>query len=180
MSIVRGLAYYTGTVFEVHETGGNERAIAGGGRYDNLIELFGGPPTPAVGFGMGDVVLANLLADKGLMPEGKALMDKLAEPPASPRPNIFVIANDQPESTAALRPLVARFRWGEGGTRPLHARHSYKATKNIGKLLQEASACHSRFAAIIESASHATLKNLDTGEQTQNVPLAEIGQRITA
>src|ERR1051325_1112638 len=57
LSIVRGLAYYTGMVFEVHEAGGNERAIAGGGRYDNLVELFGGPPTPAVRFGMGDVGL---------------------------------------------------------------------------------------------------------------------------
>ena len=58
LSIVRGLAYYTGTVFEVHETTGAERAIAGGGRYDKLIELFNGPPTPAVGFAMGDVVLS--------------------------------------------------------------------------------------------------------------------------
>ncbi len=42
LSIVRGLAYYTGMVFEVHEASGAERAVAGGGRYDNLVELFGG------------------------------------------------------------------------------------------------------------------------------------------
>ncbi|MHC5002821.1 MAG: histidine--tRNA ligase, partial [Planctomycetota bacterium] len=48
LGIVRGLAYYTGVVFELHETTGRERAVAGGGRYDNLVELFGGPPTPAV------------------------------------------------------------------------------------------------------------------------------------
>ena len=47
LGIVRGLAYYTGTVFEIHETSGAERAIAGGGRYDHLVELFGGPATPA-------------------------------------------------------------------------------------------------------------------------------------
>jgi histidyl-tRNA synthetase len=178
--VVRGLAYYTGMVFEVHEAGGKERAIAGGGRYDNLIELFGGPPTPAVGFGMGDVVLSLVLQDKGLMPEGAALMDKLAEPPASPRPDVFVIANDQPESIAAVRPLVAGLRRGEGGRRPLHARHSYKATKNIGKLLQEASACHSRFAAILESGSEATLKNLTTGEQVQKVSHADIAAKVAA
>jgi histidyl-tRNA synthetase len=177
--IIRGLAYYTGVVFEVHEAGGKERAIAGGGRYDNLIELFGGPPTPAVGFGMGDVVLSLVLQDKGLMPEGAALMDKLSEPPASPRPDVFVIPNDQAESIAAVRPLVASLRRGGESARPLHARHSYKATKNIGKLLQEASAAHSRFAAIIESGTEATLKNLATGEQTQKVPVVEVAARVS-
>jgi histidyl-tRNA synthetase len=169
--IVRGLAYYTGMVFEVHEASGAERAIAGGGRYDNLIELFGGPPTPAVGFGMGDVVLGNILDDRGLMPKGKALLDKLSEPPASLRPDVFVIANDQPESQAALRPLVAELR--RAG---LHARHSYKTTKNIGKLLKEASDASSRFAAIIESGSEVTLKSLDAGTQ-EKVPLPEVATR---
>ena len=61
LGIVRGLAYYTGTVFELHETTGRERAMAGGGRYDGLVELFGGPPTPAVGFAMGDVVMRLVL-----------------------------------------------------------------------------------------------------------------------
>jgi histidyl-tRNA synthetase len=63
-SIARGLAYYTGVVFEVIVDG--ERAVAGGGRYDNLIEMFGGPSTPAVGFGMGDVVLSLVLQGQGL------------------------------------------------------------------------------------------------------------------
>ncbi len=66
-SIVRGLAYYTGIVFEIFDTGKTLRAIAGGGRYDNLISLFGGESTPAVGFGMGDAVIAELLKDKGLL-----------------------------------------------------------------------------------------------------------------
>jgi histidyl-tRNA synthetase len=65
-SVVRGLAYYTGIVFEVHEIGGNLRAIAGGGRYDNLLHDFGGPDIPAVGMGMGDCVLEILLEEKGL------------------------------------------------------------------------------------------------------------------
>jgi histidyl-tRNA synthetase len=67
-SIVRGLAYYTGIVFEIFDTGRTLRAMAGGGRYDGLVSLFGGDPTPAVGFGMGDVVVAELLRDKGLIP----------------------------------------------------------------------------------------------------------------
>jgi len=66
-SIVRGLAYYTGIVFEVHETGGELRAICGGGRYDNLLRDFGGPPISATGMGMGDCVLEILLREKGLL-----------------------------------------------------------------------------------------------------------------
>lgn len=165
LSIARGLAYYTGMVFEVHETGGKERAIAGGGRYDKLIELFGGPPTSAIGFGMGDVVLSLVLEDRGLMPQGQALLDKLSEAPASLRPDVFVISNGQPESDAAVRPLVAKLRRGGDGVRALHARHTYKSTKNIGKLLQDAAACHARFAAILENAQEVTLKDL--GSQTQ-------------
>jgi histidyl-tRNA synthetase len=177
LNIARGLAYYTGMVFEVHEAGGKERAIAGGGRYDKLIEMFGGPSTPAVGFGMGDVVLSLVLEDRGLLPEGQRLLEKLDEPATSLRPDVFVISNGQPESDIAVRPLVAKLRRGEPGVRPLHARHTYKATKNIGKLLQDASGCHARFAAIIESASEVTLKDLDKGVQ-EKAPMAEVGARV--
>ena len=69
-NLVRGLSYYTGTVFEAFETTGKGRAICGGGRYDHLIELFGGHPTPMVGFGFGDVVISLLLSEKGLAPVG--------------------------------------------------------------------------------------------------------------
>jgi len=69
LTIVRGLAYYTGIVFEVFDRAGELRAICGGGRYDRLLELVGGEPLPAVGFGMGDVVLGELLADRGLLPD---------------------------------------------------------------------------------------------------------------
>jgi histidyl-tRNA synthetase len=68
IGIVRGLAYYTGIVFEVFDIKKNMRAIAGGGRYDKLVELYGGTPTPAVGFAAGDVVLGDLLKEKGLTP----------------------------------------------------------------------------------------------------------------
>jgi histidyl-tRNA synthetase len=68
LRIVRGLAYYTGIVFEVFDRRGELRAICGGGRYDRLLELVGGEPLPAVGFGMGDVVLGELLEARGLLP----------------------------------------------------------------------------------------------------------------
>jgi len=67
MSIVRGLAYYTGVVFEVHDLVGDLRAIAGGGRYDNLLADFGGPKVTGTGMGMGDCVLEILLREKGLL-----------------------------------------------------------------------------------------------------------------
>jgi histidyl-tRNA synthetase len=67
MSIVRGLAYYTGMVFEIHDTAGDLRAICGGGRYDNLLSDFGGPKVTATGMGMGDAVLEILLREKGLL-----------------------------------------------------------------------------------------------------------------
>jgi histidyl-tRNA synthetase len=68
LAIVRGLAYYTGIVFEIFDRAGVFRAICGGGRYDRLLERVGGDPLPAVGFGMGDVVLSELLKDRGLVP----------------------------------------------------------------------------------------------------------------
>lgn len=67
ISIVRGLAYYTGPVFEIYDRGATLRAIGGGGRYDNLLKDFGGPQVSATGFGMGDCVLGILLEEKGLL-----------------------------------------------------------------------------------------------------------------
>ena len=75
LRIVRGLAYYTGIVFELFDRKGELRAICGGGRYDRLLELVGGEPLPAVGFGMGDVVLGELLADRGLLPAHERALD---------------------------------------------------------------------------------------------------------
>ncbi len=153
MNIARGLAYYTGMVFEVIVDG--ERAVAGGGRYDNLIETFGGPPTPAVGFGMGDVVLSLILQDKGLMPSDKQIAADLKL-----RPDAFVISNGTTESDALVPVLLAKLR-RDG----LHARRSYKSTGKIGKLLKEASDTHSRYAIIIESETEITLKDMDANTQ---------------
>jgi histidyl-tRNA synthetase len=69
-SIMRGLLYYTGTVFEAWEVGGDiKRSILGGGRYDNLTSDVGGDPIPGVGFGMGDVVITLILEKYGLLPK---------------------------------------------------------------------------------------------------------------
>ena len=75
LSIVRGLAYYTGTVFELFDAGRTLRAICGGGRYDTLLAGLGGVDLPALGFGMGDVVLAELLRDRGRLPVAESSID---------------------------------------------------------------------------------------------------------
>ncbi len=75
LSIVRGLAYYTGVVFELFDRSGEFRAICGGGRYDKLLDAIGGAELPALGFGMGDVVLTELLRARKLMPATAAALD---------------------------------------------------------------------------------------------------------
>ena len=163
LGIVRGLAYYTGTVFEIHELSGVERAIAGGGRYDRLIELFGGPATAAVGFGMGDVVLTNVLIDKGLMPQDVA-----------PRPDVFVIAPTE-KGARRIATLTVQLR-----TSGLHARFSYKSTRNLAKLLKEAVAARARFAVILDDQvdqNVAALKNIDSGQQVK-LPLGQLVEAI--
>jgi histidyl-tRNA synthetase len=179
-SIVRGLAYYTGTVFEAIAEG--ERAVAGGGRYDNLIELFGGPPTPACGFGMGDVVLGNLLDDKGLMPTGSELMDAVARPQASIRPVAFVVPNGDEENEPLVHTLVANLRrgiecneWSARDDRkpwdanryrvaPMHARVSYKSTRNLKKLRADAVNQHARYFVEIHADNKVELTDLDKRE----------------
>jgi len=96
LTIVRGLAYYTGTVFELFDAGRSLRAICGGGRYDGLLEALGGVAQPALGFGMGDVVLTELLRDRGLLP---------AAPPSA---EVFVAAvttEDRPHVMALVHRL---------------------------------------------------------------------------
>ena len=97
LRIVRGLAYYTGIVFELFGRKGELRAICGGGRYDRLLEFVGGDPLPAVGFGMGDVVLGELLKDRGLLPEYERAVD------------YYLVIVGEEERTEALR-IATRLR----------------------------------------------------------------------
>jgi histidyl-tRNA synthetase len=75
MSVVRGLDYYTGIVFEGNDAKADMRAIFGGGRYDNLLKAVGGKPASGVGLGFGDVVIHDLLADKNLLPGAAPVLD---------------------------------------------------------------------------------------------------------
>jgi len=83
LSIVRGLAYYTGIVFELFDAKGELRAICGGGRYDHLLAALGGTNLPALGFGMGDVVLGELLKVRGLVPA-----------PGGSRADVYLVGGD--------------------------------------------------------------------------------------
>jgi len=74
-TVVRGLAYYTSTVFEAYARAEESRSVFGGGRYDHLVELFGGPPTPAVGLAIGDQTLEILLRGAGRWPDGEPGLD---------------------------------------------------------------------------------------------------------
>ena len=164
LGIVRGLAYYTGTVFEIHETSGKERAIAGGGRYDHLVELFGGPSMPACGFGMGDVVLSLVLQDHGLITPDTLM----------PQPDVFVVCADD-GAADQLIPICTRLR-----AAGLHARRSYKSTRNVGKLLKEAGQHRARAAVILGGELQegiVAVKDLAAGTQ-HDVSLADLETTI--
>jgi histidyl-tRNA synthetase len=96
-SVVRGLAYYTGIVFEGFDSAGELRSICGGGRYDRLLETLGGPSIPAAGFGFGDVVIMELLSDHDLIPE-------------LPRPVDDVVFAFGPDQSAAAVAVASRLR----------------------------------------------------------------------
>ncbi len=130
MTIVRGLAYYTGTVFELFDAKGELRAICGGGRYDNLVGAIGGVDLPCVGFGMGDVVLGELLKDRGRIP------------PHLPSIDVFLAAIGDDDQSTLLR-LAHELR--NAGVR---VEYSLGAGA-VGKQLKLADARNARFAIVI-------------------------------
>lgn len=149
-SIVRGLAYYTGIVFEVFDRRGELRAICGGGRYDRLLGALGGADLPAVGFGMGDVVLGELLADLGLLPAAPAAAD------------IFLVAVTEAEQATLLRAAHAlRAR----GRRVLYA---LRAT-GVGKQFKEADARGVRDVVVLGpdevAAGSAVVRTMGSGAE---------------
>jgi histidyl-tRNA synthetase len=151
LGVVRGLAYYTGTVFELFDARGELRAICGGGRYDHLLAALGGVDLPALGFGMGDVVLAELLRDRGLAPAAGATVD------------VFLAAIGGDDLPAMLG-LAQELR--EAGLRTEYA----LAPQAVGKQLKLADSRGARAAIVIgpddRARGEVMLKDLDATTQT--------------
>jgi len=149
-NIVRGLAYYTGIVWEIFDRKRTLRAVAGGGRYDTLIERMGGPAMPALGFGMGDVVLGELLKDLDLLPDAPARIDALV-----------VAIGEEMEGPA--RQVVARLR-----ARGVAAEASY-APKKLAKAFKAAERAGATEVYIVGpdewARGEVQVKNLASGEQ---------------
>jgi len=151
-SVARGLAYYTSTVFEAYDLSGDLRALFGGGRYDHLIGLFGGPPTPACGLAVGDQTLELLLRGKNRWPQGEPGLDTYV---------VAVTANEVPlaiEITHRLR------RAGLSADMDLLGR-------SMSRQLKEADRRRARRALLIgpqEVAKGIVMeRDLATGQQTE-------------
>lgn len=155
LHVVRGLAYYTGPVFEFYDRSENERAICGGGRYDDLLGKLGRAGEPAVGFGMGDVVLSLILEEKGLLK------------PARKGGEVMVV-----DAVEGLRPtlhkVVAALR--RGG---VAADFSY-THQAIGKQLKQADKTGATKVVILgaetANAGHVKIKEMAGGVE-RDVPL---------
>ena len=163
-AIVRGLAYYTGVVFELFDKSKNERALAGGGRYDNLLGLIsdGKSNLPALGFAMGDVVLGNLIDDT------LAAREKMSAALASATPiELFVLIASEERRPDALK-IVQQLR--DAGRRV-----DYSLTPaKIGKQFQLAEQLGAHNALIVgDEWPLIKVKNLVTREE-KIVPLNEL------
>ncbi len=150
IGIVRGLAYYTGIVFELFDTMKSFRAIAGGGRYDHLVQTYGGPPTPATGFAAGDVVLAHLMQHKKM-------------PVPSPSRCTVYIAADK--SLLPHEPLTITRRLRDEA---VSCEYSLKPV-GIAKQMKQAHATGARLCIIMKESLHAEgdaiLKDMTSGEE---------------
>jgi len=152
IGIVRGLAYYTGIVYEIYDKASELRAIGGGGRYDDLLKQFGGPAIPATGFGIGDCVLAILLEEKGLLQK---------QLPAR-KLDYFVACVDKVYREGAIK-LTMKLRsagWKAG--------FSYKSGR-LGKQLKEADNQSAKKCIIVgreyANDNELVVKDMATGEQ---------------
>jgi histidyl-tRNA synthetase len=159
--VIRGLAYYTGVVFEAFDMKGEFRAIAGGGRYDNLVKLISGGKVnlPALGFGLGDVVLLELLKARGLLPKFDSGLDA------------FVLIEDEalrPQSLKLIQDLRSAGCVVEYSLTPSKPDMQFKRAQEL----------KAAFTVRIENGSNVRVKNLATREET-SVPLSEAAQRIS-
>jgi histidyl-tRNA synthetase len=150
LSIVRGLAYYTGIVFELFDTRAQLRAICGGGRYDTLLQSLGDVDLPALGFGMGDVVLVELLRDRGLFPKGANAVD------------FWVAGEDDTMLADVMRVAAALRRRGRSVEYALRS-------QTLARQLKSASAAGARQAVLIQreplGRGMATIKSLADGSE---------------
>ncbi len=152
-NIMRGLLYYTGTVFEAFETTGSlKRAILGGGRYDNLLEDVGGNPLSGMGFAMGDVVIGIILKENGLLPE-------FEQTPAS----ILVTVFDESLLLKSYE-LAAELRRAGLNTMV------YPEVAKLPKQFKFADKMKMKVAIVLgpdeEAKGQVVVKNLSNGEQT--------------
>jgi histidyl-tRNA synthetase len=158
LSVVRGLAYYTGIVFELFDTRGELRAICGGGRYDGLLEQVAGVNLPALGFGMGDVVLRELLAERGLLP-GKA------------REIDFYLIPVTPQQRPAMLGLAHRLR--DAG---FAVEYGFRA-QGVGKQFRNASGAGARRTVVLGPEEVAdgvvVVKEMASGEE-RRLPADEL------
>lgn len=150
LTIVRGLAYYTGTVFELFDTAGEMRAICGGGRYDTLLETLGGVDLPALGFGMGDVVLGDLLRSRNLIPATFPQLD-------------FWVAADDESLTEDVMRIVGELRRRDRSVEfALHP-------QQLARQLKAAAAARARSVIILKRDRYAlrevTVRDLAAGTE---------------
>ena len=152
MGIVRGLAYYTGFVFEAFQTVGTGRALAGGGRYDALVKKLGYPDMCAVGFGMGDVTVGDLLELVGKLPKLETSVD------------VFAVIGSEALREKVLPVIFELRRNGVG------VDYSFKAA-GFGKQFKMADAVGAKCAAIFGEDEFAKgvvkIKDLKSGEETE-------------
>jgi histidyl-tRNA synthetase len=156
LTIVRGLAYYTGLVFEVFDRGGKERALAGGGRYDALLEVMsdGKVRMPALGFGMGDVVLANLVEE---VPGAAQQRDAWLA--ARRSAEVYIVVAEESKRAEALQ-MLQQLR--DAGWRTDYALGAAK----VGKQFQTAEALGAKFAVVVGAEwPEVKIKQLATREE---------------
>ena len=162
--IIRGLLYYTGTVFEAWDVAGEFRSLFGGGRYDNLVSDVGGDPLPAVGFAMGDMVMTLILQKFGCLPKDIS---------ASPA-QVLVTVFDESLLPASLA-LAAQLR--QAGLKVA----SYPEQAKLAKQIKYADRMGMRLALILgpdeQSTGMVNIKDLSTQSQ-QSLPLSDAAAAI--
>lgn len=167
LGIVRGLAYYSGVVFEAFDRGGKLRALAGGGRYDNLIGQLsdGAVALPAIGFAMGDVVLGELIG------EIPAAREQLKSAVAQQHLDVYVVIAKEERRANALAEVQA--------LRDTGYRVDYAlAPAKVGKQFQAAEQLGAKFAILFgDEWPQVKLKDLDSGDQELVSP-AQLAERL--